>query len=194
MQQRLAFAIALIGEPDLLILDEPAAGLDPNGAREMLDTIREENERGATIFFSSHILEHVESICDRVAILNEGEIVAINSVEGLRGALGATGEISFLLDEVTDSAVDALRTLDGVRDAEVSGNTVTVTCPNQSKVDAMTALTREDVRILNVTTSDMSLEELFAAYTDSDMASSLDAAADGASDETVATPGGGSDA
>jgi len=165
MQQRLALAIALIGDPDLLILDEPSAGLDPNGAREMLDIIDQENERGATIFFSSHILEHVEAVCDRVAILNEGEIVAINSVEGLRGSLGATGEISFRLEEVTEAALDAVRVLDGVRDVTVAGEVVTVTCPNIHKIDVATTLAREDVRILNIETSDMSLEELFAAYT-----------------------------
>jgi len=165
MAQRLALAIALIGDPDLLILDEPSAGLDPNGAREMLDIISQENDRGATVFFSSHILEHVEAVCDRVAILNDGEIVATNSVEGLRGSLGATGEISFHLDEVTDAALDAIGVLEGVRDVDVAGNAVTVTCPNPHKVDVVTTLARESVTIRNIETSDMSLEELFAAYT-----------------------------
>ena len=68
MAQRLVLGMALVGEPDLLILDEPTTGLDPNGARRMREIVREENERGATVFFSSHILEQVEAVCDRVEI------------------------------------------------------------------------------------------------------------------------------
>ena len=69
MTQRLALAMALVGEPDLLILDEPSTGLDPNGAREMRTIVREEADRGATVFFSSHVLGQVEAVCDRVGIL-----------------------------------------------------------------------------------------------------------------------------
>jgi len=81
MAQRLMLAMALVGEPDLLILDEPSTGLDPNGAREMRDIVREESERGATVFFSSHIMEQVEAVCDRVGILRDGKMVAVDSVE-----------------------------------------------------------------------------------------------------------------
>ncbi|MGM0604826.1 MAG: ABC transporter ATP-binding protein, partial [Halobacteriota archaeon] len=84
MTQRLVLAMALVGEPELLILDEPSTGLDPNGAREMREIIRAEADRGATVFFSSHILEQVEAICDRVGILNEGRLVALDSIDGLR--------------------------------------------------------------------------------------------------------------
>ncbi|MFT4946948.1 MAG: ABC-2 type transport system ATP-binding protein, partial [Natronomonas sp.] len=69
MAQRLILAMALVGDPDLLILDEPTTGLDPNGAREIREIIREENSRGTTVFFSSHILSQVEAVCDRVGIL-----------------------------------------------------------------------------------------------------------------------------
>jgi ABC-2 type transport system ATP-binding protein len=69
MCQRLALAMALVGDPDLLVLDEPTTGLDPNGAAEMRTILREEADRGATILFSSHVLEQVEAVCDRVGIL-----------------------------------------------------------------------------------------------------------------------------
>ncbi len=67
MTQRLALAMALVGEPDLLILDEPSTGLDPHGVRRMREIVRAERDRGATVFFSSHILEQVEAVADRVA-------------------------------------------------------------------------------------------------------------------------------
>jgi ABC-2 type transport system ATP-binding protein len=76
MVQRLAIAQALLGDPDLLILDEPTAGLDPRGAKEVRDIIKAVNDEGRTVFFSSHIISEVERLCDTIAIINKGELVA----------------------------------------------------------------------------------------------------------------------
>ena len=76
MRQRLALAMALVGDPELLILDEPTSGLDPNGARELREIVEAEAADGTTVFFSSHILGQVEAVCDRVGIIRDGELVA----------------------------------------------------------------------------------------------------------------------
>ena len=93
MQRRLAFAIALAADPDLLVLDEPSTGLDPNGIRQMREVVRERADEGTTVFFSSHILSEVEAVCDRVGVMNAGELVAVDTIDGLRGNAGghATG-------------------------------------------------------------------------------------------------------
>lgn len=83
MMQRLALAIALVGDPELLILDEPSSGLDPNGVRLVREIAQDHADRGKTVFFSSHILSQVEAVCDRVAILNRGRLVAVDSIAGL---------------------------------------------------------------------------------------------------------------
>lgn len=80
MTQRLAIAQALLGDPELLILDEPTAGLDPRGAKEVRDIIEEVGEEGRTVFFSSHIISEVERLCDTIAIINRGELVAHDDV------------------------------------------------------------------------------------------------------------------
>ncbi|RYJ08029.1 ABC transporter ATP-binding protein [Halogeometricum borinquense] len=87
MRQRLALATAIVGDPDLLILDEPSSGLDPNGVALLRQLIQTEAESGTAVFFSSHILEHVESVCDRVGILNNGQLAAIGSMNELRDEL-----------------------------------------------------------------------------------------------------------
>lgn len=87
MRQRLALATAIVGDPDLLILDEPSSGLDPNGVSLLRQVIQTEAESGTAVFFSSHILEHVQSVCDRVGILNDGHLAAIGSVDELRDEL-----------------------------------------------------------------------------------------------------------
>jgi ABC-2 type transport system ATP-binding protein len=92
MRQRLALAIALIGRPDLVILDEPTNGLDPNGVVDVRELIARLASDGTTIFLSSHVLPEVEQLCDRVAILREGRIVA----EGPTGDLLGAGERLFV--------------------------------------------------------------------------------------------------
>jgi ABC-2 type transport system ATP-binding protein len=83
MLQRAGLAAALVAEPDLLILDEPMSGLDPVGRKEVRDLILEERKRGKTIFFSTHILSDVETLCDRVVILRQGEVVVSGKVRDL---------------------------------------------------------------------------------------------------------------
>ncbi|ELZ09926.1 ABC transporter [Halovivax asiaticus JCM 14624] len=126
MTQRLLLAMALAGEPDLLILDEPTTGLDPNGAREMREIIREENARGATVFFSSHILEQVEAVCDRVAILDRGEIVTVDSIENLRERAGGTATVTLEVANHDETAVERVRAVDGVVSVRVESPANTV--------------------------------------------------------------------
>jgi ABC-2 type transport system ATP-binding protein len=124
MLQRLGFAQALLHEPDLLILDEPTSSLDPVGRKEFRDILLELKLQKKTVFISSHILSEVESVCDRVAILAQGELARMGSLrelsapksiklivrgvpEGLIGALAATAaEINLARGETTISCLD----------------------------------------------------------------------------------------
>jgi ABC-2 type transport system ATP-binding protein len=167
MAQRLVLAMALVGEPDLLILDEPTTGLDPNGAREMREIIREERDRGATIFFSSHILEQVEAVCDRVGILREGEIVAVDTIENLRASVGSGSTLTVRVDRVTDAAVEAARDVPGVSNVRADGDALTMQTDG-SKTDVLDAIESTGAEVSDFSTEEASLEELFAAYTTGD--------------------------
>jgi len=166
MQQRLALAIALVGEPDLLILDEPSTGLDPNGAREMRAIITEEADRGATVFFSSHILEQVEAVCDRVGILKAGELVAEDSIEALRAAADTSTTLTVTLDAVTDAAVDAARDVPGVAEVSVDGDTLVVRADSAAKTDVLDAVEATGADVRDFSTEQASLDDVFAAYTE----------------------------
>jgi len=83
MKRKIVLAVALQHDPELVILDEPTWGLDPLRQRALLDFLRDLSRRGRTVFFSSHNLSEVESICDRVGIVNRGRLVAQESIEGL---------------------------------------------------------------------------------------------------------------
>jgi len=165
MAQRLLLAMALVGDPDLLILDEPSTGLDPNGARRMREIVQTEADRGATVFFSSHILGQVEAVCDRVGILADGELVAVDTIDGLQEAIGSEATMTVTLDRSPDGALDAVGDLDGVSNVSADGATVSISCPDRRKMDALDALRADGATVLDIETSDASLDDLFAAYT-----------------------------
>lgn len=93
MRQRVGFAVALVGDPPLLILDEPMSGLDPLGRRMIRELIKRLHRNGKTIFFSSHVLSDVEEICDRVGILVSGKLAACGSIDELVGRRPKSVEI-----------------------------------------------------------------------------------------------------
>lgn len=166
MAQRLALGIALVGQPDLIVLDEPSTGLDPNGAREMREIIREENRRGATIFFSSHILEQVDAVCDRVGILQNGTLIAQDSVQGLRQSTGTASILTLSVSETTSNALTAARNCTGVIEVREHPETIVVTIADGSKIAVIDAIREADVEINDIATEESSLDDVFAAVTE----------------------------
>jgi ABC-2 type transport system ATP-binding protein len=165
MTQRLVFGMALVGDPELLILDEPSSGLDPNGAQEMREIILEENDRGTTVFFSSHVLSQVEAVCDRVGILRAGSLIAEDSIQGLRETVDTGDVLTVRLDSITDDCATAVEALDGVTDVQTGRREVTVTLDGGSKTAVLQALESTGAEVRDFSTEETSLEELFTAYT-----------------------------
>jgi len=130
MKQRLGLAAALVHEPELLILDEPTNGLDPAGMREMRDLIGALSAQGITVFLSSHLLHEVEQICDRVAVLNRGKVVA----QGPVGELVAKEPVLRVRVPSPQAAVDALRSLPEVSHLSANGTYVEVRGPEPEAV------------------------------------------------------------
>nr|WP_277410151.1 ABC transporter ATP-binding protein [Natrinema longum] len=171
MAQRLTLATALVGDPDLLILDEPSTGLDPNGARRMREIIREENARGATVFFSSHVLGQVEAVCDRVGILRDGSLIAEDTVEGLREAMPTQTRLRVTLDRIPDdsaAALEALESIDGVSSVTPEDRTLVVACEDRAKTTVLHTVEEYGVTVEDFETDESSLEDLFVAYTSDD--------------------------
>jgi ABC-2 type transport system ATP-binding protein len=86
MQQRLGLAVALLGRPELVLLDEPTSALDPVGRHDVREIVRHLKHRGVTVFLNSHLLTEVEQICDRVAVIDRGRVIAMGTMDELRGA------------------------------------------------------------------------------------------------------------
>jgi ABC-2 type transport system ATP-binding protein len=159
MLQRTGIAQALLGDPELLILDEPMTGLDPIGRKEVRDIILEERTRGRTVMFSSHILSDVEMLCDRVAIMNRGELVAYGTLnELLRKEIRA---VEIELERVTDTLRDELNTISGVTIETLHGRFIALVegeLPAQTVIRAALA---KDAAVIAVTPRREKLEDLF---------------------------------
>ncbi|WP_255171093.1 ABC transporter ATP-binding protein [Natrononativus amylolyticus] len=175
MKQRTALAMALVGDPELLILDEPSSGLDPNGAREMRTIIREENDRGTTVFFSSHIMEQVEAICDRVGIMRDGRLVAEDTIDALKDQFDADSRLVLTVDRVDDAIVPTLEARPGVSGVFVDGTDVTVVLSDtRRKAPVINAVEETGVVITDITSEEPSLEDLFAAFTSDERSTTAD--------------------
>src|SRR5689334_4933852 len=117
-KQRVALACAIVGDPDLLFLDEPTTGLDPQSRRQLWDLITEFKARGRTIMLTTHYMDEAEILCDRVAIVDHGKVIALGTPLELIGSLGAEHVIEFSLVSGSPPIEEAtLRSIDGVRAA-----------------------------------------------------------------------------
>jgi ABC-2 type transport system ATP-binding protein len=164
MQQRLAFAMALVDDPDLLVLDEPSTGLDPNGMTTMREIVRERAANGTTVFFSSHILSEVQSVCDRVGVMNDGRLVAVDTIEGLQANLGGRASITL---ECSDLPADhALETVDGVVDVAVEDGVVEVTCTGPGVKEHVVTHLASRTSIEDIRSEAASLQSLFRELTE----------------------------
>ena len=165
MRQRLGIAQALLGAPNVLILDEPANGLDPAGIREIRRLVRTlAADRGIAVFVSSHLLAEVEQMCDRVAIIHRGRTLASGTVREL---LGRSSNVVRFSVEPSERALEVLRRelSDTAGPALDAGGTVTAPIPAERVPAAVAALSEAGVRIFAVERPSSSLEEVFLSVT-----------------------------
>jgi len=166
MKQRLALGMALVGEPDVLIMDEPSSGLDPTGIREMQEIVRTEADRGTTVFFSSHILDHVEEVCDRIGVMNEGELVAVGSLDELHARMGGDAHIELSVDESPRRAVETLPDIDGVSGVTARNGQLDITCSESAaKAKAINHVEAAGATVLDIKVEDQDIDDLFALLT-----------------------------
>jgi beta-exotoxin I transport system ATP-binding protein len=156
-RQKVGLILALFHRPELLILDEPTSGLDPLMQEEFLALVREERERGCAIFISSHELDEVERVCDRVGIIRDGRLIAVERVADLLGKAQRRASVEFA--EPVD--LEELRAIPGVSDLDSSDGRVTfqVAGDLDAVVKAISRHTIADLEVAHPT-----LEELFLTY------------------------------
>jgi ABC-2 type transport system ATP-binding protein len=160
MKQRLGLGMAMIHQPELLILDEPTNGMDPAGMRDIRDVVKDLSEQGVTIFLSSHLLHEVEQICDRVAVLKQGKIIAEGEVKTL---LEKKNTVRVRVSSTKDAA-HCLRTLPGAKDIKPNGSYLQISGIQSQEVVAH--LTANGIIPSEVLTGGSDLESIFLELTE----------------------------
>lgn len=156
-QQRIQLAAALIHSPELLVLDEPFAGLDPIASETMGEVLAEQTEAGRAVIFSSHQLDVVEDICEDVAIIHDGSIVVEGTVQDLKDS----APIRHLEFEIEGDAEALLATLDGVRSMATDGNSYTAIIDAGTDVRGFLGRAQDEGTVRHFTYTTPSLSDLF---------------------------------
>lgn len=166
-RQRLAVACALVGDPDLLFLDEPTTGLDPQSRRQLWDTIRRLAERGKTTLLTTHYMDEAERLCDRVAVVDHGQIIAMGSPAELIAGLGGEHIVEFALANGFSLPEEELAQLPAVREVrkESTGLALTVAEPHVAIPALLQKLQRNGYELIRLTTRHASLEDVFVHLT-----------------------------
>lgn len=168
MKRRLNIACALIHLPKLIIMDEPTVGIDPQSRNYILETVLELNKKGTSVIYTSHYMEEVEKICDRIVILDHGKVILNDDKINIKNRFLDVQKMMFSLsDDVTDELKTRLSAVDGVTGVEVSGNDLT--CAYKVSMhpqgDIMSVITESGFKINNMSMTEQDLETVFLSLT-----------------------------
>jgi len=167
-KQRLAIACAIVGDPQLLFLDEPTTGLDPTNRRQLWEIIRRFREEGRTILLTTHYMEEAEQLCDRVAIIDHGRIIAEGAPRELISGLGAEHVIEFQLDDpaqrITARCLSGMGYVDSV-ETDGNGFRIRVTRPHEVLPELIQMTSQRQADLTGLVTRHASLEDVFLHLT-----------------------------
>ncbi len=174
-KQRLAIACAIVGDPDLLFLDEPTTGLDPQSRRQIWDLVEEFKSTGRTILLTTHYMDEAERLCDRVAIVDHGKVIALGTPRDLIASLGGEQVVEFVLAHAGNGAAEltpeSLRGLAGVSAARSRGEDhgtvweLQVAELHRTVPALLAELSRRDLHLAELRTHSATLEDVFVHLT-----------------------------
>ncbi len=167
MLKRLGLAQALLHDPPVLILDEPAGGLDPYGIIFFRKLMKDLNKQGKTIFLSSHILSEVAQTCTHVGVIDKGRIVAVDTVDGLQSRIGGAGVVRCLIEapNVPDVALRGLLDIGHVKDVQRTDWGLIVDMDTDARAAVNAFLVGLGVAVVGVKLAEVTLEDAFVALT-----------------------------
>ncbi len=166
-KQRLAVACALVNEPDLLFLDEPTTGLDPQSRRQLWGLLESFRRSGGTVVITTHYMDEAQTLCDRVAVVDQGRVIALGTPRALVSSLGAEHVIEFAVEGGAPPSPDALAVLPGVQKARVEDGHLCLNVVEPAAVipALLAELQRARLTLSRFTTHQATLEDVFVALT-----------------------------
>ena len=167
MKRRINIAAALLHEPRILYLDEPSTGVDPQSRRKIYDTIQDLNRQGTTVLLTTHQMEDAEKLCHRIAIMDKGKLIALDTLKGLLELVGESDLIHVLAPEILPGPVESIKHMPGVRKVSLDeGNmTVQLVRGRESLVGIIDILVSSGTRVESIYIKEPDLETLFLHLT-----------------------------
>ncbi len=164
-QQRLAIALALVHEPEIVFLDEPTTGLDPQARRNLWDVVRAISSEGRTVVITTHYLEEAEELCDRTAIMDSGSVIALDSPSMLVRELGPSSRVTFVADGLAVGELAALPAVISVAEREDGGLDLATEAPQRTLVALVGLAEERRVELRDLAVRRPSLEDVFLQLT-----------------------------
>ncbi|MEC1666539.1 ABC transporter ATP-binding protein [Bacillus mojavensis] len=169
MKRRINIGAALMHKPELLIMDEPTVGIDPQSRNHILETVKQLNETGMTVIYTSHYMEEVEYLCDRIGIIDQGEMIAIGTKNDLCSRLGGDTIIQMTVSRADEGFLSAVRSLAHVNDVTVNESElkIEVAAAHHEKVvtSLLTEAAAHQTNLLSLQVQEPNLERLFLNLT-----------------------------
>ncbi|MGD8626096.1 MAG: ATP-binding cassette domain-containing protein [Anaerolineae bacterium] len=167
MKRRLNIGIALLHRPDVLILDEPTVGIDPQSRRNILDSVQDFNRQGMTVLYTTHYMEEAQELSEHIAIMDQGQIIAYGTHDELVKIVGELDRVELALNAPAEGIADAWRQIEGVHQVTTDDGTVTLLVDDSNRVlpGLFESANRNEVRITSVEIQEPNLEAVFLHLT-----------------------------
>ena len=167
MKRRINIAAGILHHPRVILMDEPTVGIDPQSRNHILETVKQLNRSGMTVLYTSHYMEEVEFLCDRIAIMDHGKIIALGTLNELRQIVGSMDVVEILVKDVSDERLEAVRAIEGVTGADrVEGGLRVFTASSGSILGrSIQALEFDGSHVTSVSVTEPNLESVFLHLT-----------------------------
>lgn len=167
MKRRVNIGAALLHHPEVLIMDEPTVGIDPQSRSHILDTVKALNKKGMTIIYTSHYMEEVEHLCDRIYVMDHGKVIASGTKEDLKNLMGGDDIVSLQTDKASEGFLKELRGNLKVKNADQKGNSITLMVQKDCDIlsDIFEAASRNGVKLKSLDIKTPTLEDVFLYLT-----------------------------
>jgi ABC-2 type transport system ATP-binding protein len=167
MKRRVNIGAALLHHPEVLIMDEPTVGIDPQSRSHILDTVKALNKKGMTIIYTSHYMEEVEQLCDRIYVMDHGKVIASGTKEDLKNLMGGDDIVSLQTDKASEGFLKELRGNLKVKNADQKGNSITLMVQKDCDIlsDIFEAASRNGVKLKSLDIKTPTLEDVFLYLT-----------------------------
>jgi ABC-2 type transport system ATP-binding protein len=167
MKRRINIAAGILHRPKVLLMDEPTVGIDPQSRNHILETVKQLNASGMTVLYTSHYMEEVEFLCDRIAIMDHGKIIAAGTLNELRNIVGSQDVIDVKVSDVSDAVLERVRALEGVSKADRSEGAMSVLTTSSGSIlgQLVQTLESEGAHVTSVSVTEPDLESVFLHLT-----------------------------